>query len=80
MDRSDRPQPALGKAVRQLRDKRGETQEALAPKAGITTGTLGLVERGHANPTWDTVKQIAAALDLSIGDLAKFSERFEDEA
>jgi transcriptional regulator with XRE-family HTH domain len=77
MDHSDRPQPALGKAVRQLREKRGVTQEALAPQAGVTTGTLGLIERGQANPTWDTVKGIAAALEVSIGDLAKLTERFE---
>ena len=77
MDHSDRPQPALGKAVRQLREKRGVTQEALAPRAGVTTGTLGLIERGQANPTWDTVKGIAAALEVSIGDLGKLSERFE---
>jgi DNA-binding XRE family transcriptional regulator len=77
MDHSDRPQPALGKAVRQLREKRGVTQEALAPQAGVTTGTLGLIERGQANPTWDTVKGIAAALEVSIGDLGKLSERFE---
>lgn len=77
MDRSDRPQPALGKAIRQLREKRGLTQEVLAPQAGVTTGTLGLIERGQANPTWDTVKGIAAALDVSIGELAKLSEKYE---
>lgn len=63
--------------MRQFREKRGITQEALAPQAGVTTGTLGLIERGHANPTWDTVKGIAAALDVSIGELAKLSEKFE---
>lgn len=77
MDHSDRPQPALGKAIRQLREKRGATQEALAPSAGVTMGTLSLIERGHANPTWDTVKGIAAALEVSIGELAKLSEKFE---
>lgn len=49
----------------------------MAPKAGVTMGTLSLIERGHANPTWDTAKGIAAALDVSIGELAKLSEKFE---
>ncbi len=40
-------------------------------------GTLSLIERGHANPTWATVKSIATALDVSIGELAKLSEKFE---
>jgi transcriptional regulator with XRE-family HTH domain len=76
MDRSERPQHALGKAIRELREKRGVTQEALAPDAGITTGTLGLIERGQANPTWDTVRGIAEALNVSMGELAKLADKF----
>lgn len=67
----DQPQVALGAAVRQLREKRGLTQEGLAQKAGITTGTVSLIERGQSNPAWGTVKAIAAALDLSLADLAR---------
>lgn len=74
---SEQPQPALGKAIRQLREKRGMTQEAVAHSAGITTATLGVIERGLSNPTWATAKSIGAALDVSIGELAKLSQRFE---
>jgi transcriptional regulator with XRE-family HTH domain len=77
MRHSERPQPALGKALRQVRQKRGITQEALGGDAGITGRTLSLIERGHANPTWDTVKGIAAALDVSMSELAKLSEKLE---
>ncbi len=77
MRRSDQPQPALGKAIRQLREKRGATQEALAYEAGITTGTLSLIERGHANPTWSTVKAIAAALGVSMGNLGRLADQLE---
>lgn len=75
MRRSDQPQPALGKAIRQLRLKRRMTQEDLAHAAGVTTGTLSLVERGHANPTWGTVTNIAAALNVSMGELGKLTDR-----
>jgi transcriptional regulator with XRE-family HTH domain len=74
---SDQPQPALGKAIRQLREKRGATQEAVAHDAGITTATLGVIERGLSNPTWATVKGIAAALDVSIVELAKAATTVE---
>lgn len=74
---SEQPQPALGKAIRQLREKKGLTQEVVAHDAGITTATLGVIERGLSNPTWATVKRIAAALGVSIGELAKLSEKFE---
>lgn len=77
MRRSGRPQPALGEAVRELRRKRGATQEALARDAELTTATLSLIERGEANPTWDTLKKIAAALDVAVSELAKLSEKFE---
>jgi transcriptional regulator with XRE-family HTH domain len=74
MRRSDQPQPALGEAIRQLRQKRGVTQEDLAHEADITTGTLSLIERGHANPTWSTVRKIARALSVSLGELGSLSE------
>jgi transcriptional regulator with XRE-family HTH domain len=73
----DQPQPELGEAVRQLREKRGITQERLAQDAGLTTGTISLVERGRSNPAWGTVKALTKALDVSIGELAKLSEKFE---
>jgi transcriptional regulator with XRE-family HTH domain len=78
MGRPDEPQPALGKAVRQLREKRGATQEALAHKAGVTTGTLSLIERGQSNPAWGTLKGIAVALGISMGELGKLADKFDD--
>jgi len=77
MRHSDRPQPRLGKAIRELRKKRGATQGEVAEAAGITAPTLSLIERGHANPTWATVDDIAKALSVSLAELAKLSEKFE---
>ncbi len=74
---SERPQPALGAAIRQLRGKRGVTQERLAEDAGLTAATLSLIERGRANPTWDTVKKIVAALDSSMGELGTLADKLE---
>ena len=71
------PQPELGQAICALRKKGGLSQEALAPRAGITPGTLSLIERGEANPTWGTVRGIAAALDVSVSTLAKAAERLD---
>jgi transcriptional regulator with XRE-family HTH domain len=73
----DLPQPALGKAIRSLRQKQGDTLKTLGPKAGITWGTLGVIERGEANPTWGTVREIALALGVSVSQLAKLAEKFE---
>ena len=74
---SDQPQAALGTAIRQLRIDRDATQEAVAHEAGITTATLGVIERGLSNPTWATLKGIAAALGVSMAELAKRAEKHE---
>ena len=71
------PQPALGAAVKQLREQRGATQEGLAYEAGITTGTLSQLERGISNPSWGTLKAIAGALGVSMVELAKLTAKFE---
>jgi transcriptional regulator with XRE-family HTH domain len=36
---------------------------------------LSLIERGEANPTWNTVHGIAKALGISIAELAKAAEK-----
>ena len=74
---SEQPQAALGAAIRQLRIDRDATQEAVAHEAGITTATLGVIERGLSNPTWATLKGIAAALGVSMTELAKRAEKHE---
>lgn len=74
---SEQPQPALGMAIRQLREKRDATQEAVAHSAGITTATLGVIERGLSNPTWATIKSIGAALGVTVSELAKAAEKLE---
>jgi transcriptional regulator with XRE-family HTH domain len=66
---------ALGKAVRYFRAELNETQEALAHKAGITVGHLSKIERGQANPTWETIQAIAAALGVSVARLAEQAEK-----
>ncbi len=77
MKRSIRPQPAVGAAIRQLREQRGLTQEALATEANTTLSTLSVIERGLANPTWATLSDIAAALGVSVAELAKLAEKHE---
>lgn len=77
MTRAGEPQPALGAAVKQLREQRGTTQEALAYEAGITTGTLSQLERGISNPSWGTLKAVAGALGVSMVELAKLTAKLE---
>jgi transcriptional regulator with XRE-family HTH domain len=77
MTRASEPQPAVGAAVKHLREQRGATQEAVAYEAGITTGTLSQLERGISNPSWGTLKAVAGALGVSMVELARLTERLE---
>lgn len=60
--------------VRELRTEKGVSLEALAGDAGITKNMLSLIERGEGNPSWSTVEGIAAALGISVSQLAKRAE------
>ncbi|WP_028611900.1 helix-turn-helix domain-containing protein [Paenibacillus harenae] len=56
----------IGENIRQLRKKRGLSQEQLALRAEINASYMGQVERGEKNPTIDVLSKIAFALQTPI--------------
>jgi transcriptional regulator with XRE-family HTH domain len=79
MSPAGEPDPALGQAIRRLREKRSMSQESVAHAANMTTGALGKIERGLTNPTWATVRSICTALDVPMGELVRLAERLRRE-
>lgn len=65
-----KPDPQLARTLRRLRTERDLSQEAVARKADLSSGAYAKIERGEASPAWTTVRKIATAFDLTIGDLA----------
>lgn len=57
----------LGDAMRALRRRRRMTQQQAADAAGISRQYLVGLEAGMANPTWDVVARLAAALEAEVG-------------
>lgn len=55
--------------IRVWRDHRGMTSTALAEKAGIAQAFLSQIETGKREGTIDTLKKLAAALNVTIDDL-----------
>lgn len=51
------------------------TREDVAPKADVTLNTIARIEQAKSNPTWDTLRRIATALDITIAELAKRAQR-----
>jgi transcriptional regulator with XRE-family HTH domain len=70
-------QIALGEAVRQLREREGLTQEALAFRAGTHPTWISRVESGDRNPRWSSVCKLAEGLGVSMLELVALSERME---
>lgn len=60
----------LAKKVKQLREKLGLSQEKLARLANVSNNTIINIEAGKQdNPTIDTLKKVAKALDIPVEDL-----------
>lgn len=60
------PQQRLGKRVRQLRLKKGWTQEQLAERTNRHWTYIGGIERGERNVTLQVIADIARALGVEI--------------
>lgn len=60
------------KNIKELRNKKGWSQEKLAREADISYQTLVKIERsGIKNPKIETMIKLAKALDVSIDELVK---------
>jgi transcriptional regulator with XRE-family HTH domain len=66
---SPRVQQLLAGNLRRLRIARRLSLSELARAAGMSKATLSGIERGHCNPTVDTLASLAAALRVSFGEL-----------
>ena len=62
----------IAKTVKRLREKTGLSQEKLARLADVSNNTIINIEAGKQdNPTIETLKKIAKALNIPIEDLIK---------
>jgi transcriptional regulator with XRE-family HTH domain len=72
-----RTDKALGLAVRQLRARRGLSQEELARESGLHPTYISGIERGLRNPTWRSLGRLCGALNVRISELATLAERLD---
>lgn len=64
----------VGTQIRALRKMRKLTIEETGRRSGISTGLLSQIERGRANPSFNTLAQLAHALEIPIGRLFHYAE------
>ncbi len=59
----------FGKKIREVRVKRGLSQEALADIANVHRTYIGMVERAEKNITLLNIQKLAKALKIDIREL-----------
>ncbi|MFH1232409.1 MAG: helix-turn-helix transcriptional regulator [Patescibacteria group bacterium] len=62
----------LSNNIKRLREAKGLSQEKLARLADVANNTLVKMESGeNKNPTLETLKKVAKALEVSVDDIIK---------
>jgi putative transcriptional regulator len=60
--------------IKELRERRSLTQEALAEKVDVTRQTILFLEKGKYNPSLRLAYKIAKALNSKIEDIFSFED------
>jgi transcriptional regulator with XRE-family HTH domain len=69
---------ALGLAVKELRRRKGLSQEELARASGLHPTYISGIERGLRNPTWRSLSRLCEPLGVKLSELASLAERLDD--
>lgn len=65
----------LGARIKELRKKRGFTQEKLAELTEISSPSISKIESGVYHPTEENIEKIADVLEVQIYELYKFEHK-----
>lgn len=68
----------LSKRVKELRARRGLSQEQLAEKSGLSLRTIQRIENGETVPRGDTLRRLTVALQVSPDEIIDW-QIFEDK-
>ena len=64
--------------IKEFREKRGITQEALAEKVDVTRQTILFLEKGKYNPSLRLAYKIAHLFNVKIEDVFSFEDESTD--
>lgn len=65
----------IGNVIRNIRKKRGLSQEVVSGLAGIARTHLTMIENGTKQPNLETIWKIALALNMYPSDLLRIIEQ-----
>ena len=64
-----------GRIIRELRERKGLTQEVLSGLAVVSRSHLAEIESGRINANVETLWRIAEAMGIKLSDLIRMVER-----
>lgn len=62
----------VGSRLKAIRQRFGLSQRELARRAGLTNGSISLIEQGQVSPSIAALRRITAALSLTLADFFTF--------
>ena len=62
----------IGSRIKDIRNKKGLTQEQLSEKMEINPKYLSSIERGRENPTLNTLIKVSESLEVDLGEIFNF--------
>ena len=71
---------AVGKTIRNLRNKKGISQDVLSGFAGIARTHLTMIENGDKQANFETLWKIANALDMRPSELVALLENESEQS
>jgi len=66
----------VGAHLRAVRKMHGLSQRELAKRAGVTNGTISLIEQNRVSPSVSSLRKVLAGIPMSLGDF--FTTDFSD--
>ena len=64
----------IGARIKEVRNKKGLTQEQLSEKMEINPKYLSSIERGCENPTLNTLLRLSETLEVDLGQILSFTQ------
>ena len=68
VQQNEHEEGAVGTRLKAIREAFGLSQRELARRAGITNGTVSMIEQNQVSPSVGSLKKLAAAMSLSLAD------------
>ena len=70
---------SLGLRIKELRKKKGLTQDKVAEQAGITGKYMGMIERGEVNVSVKILENLAEVFEVRVADFFVFENQIPPE-